>query len=74
MTVLRQVETMPKSHQSPALYVAFGLPGAGKTFAAYVFERFGFTVHDGDDDLPADMRGMMTFPPTCAPPSKPPNP
>lgn len=50
---------MPKSHQSPALYVAFGLPGAGKTFAAYVFERFGFTVHDGDDDLPADMRAAI---------------
>jgi gluconate kinase len=47
---------MPNPHPAPALYVAFGLPGAGKTFAAYVFERFGFTVHDGDDDLPQVMR------------------
>jgi gluconate kinase len=50
---------MPTAHSAPALYVAFGLPGAGKTYAAYVFERFGFTVHDGDDDLPPDMRAAI---------------
>jgi gluconate kinase len=43
----------------PALYVAFGLPGAGKTYAAHVFEDFGFTMHDGDDDLPDDMRAAI---------------
>ncbi len=40
----------------PALFVPFGLPGAGKTYVAHVFESFGFFVHDGDDDLPEDMR------------------
>lgn len=42
--------------QSTNLYVAFGLPGAGKSYAAKVFERFGFYVHDGDVDLPDAMR------------------
>ncbi|MBN8620996.1 MAG: AAA family ATPase, partial [Anaerolineae bacterium] len=36
--------------------VTFGLPGAGKTYAAKLFEPFGFKMHDGDDDLPEDMR------------------
>ncbi len=45
---------MPK--KSPTLYVTFGLPGAGKTYAARLFEQFGFTVHDGDDDLPERMK------------------
>lgn len=40
----------------PVIYVAFGLPGAGKSYAARVFERFGFYVHDADEDLPDDMR------------------
>ncbi len=40
----------------PVIYVTFGLPGAGKSYAARVFERFGFYVHDADDDLPEDMR------------------
>lgn len=43
----------------PALYVAFGLPGAGKTYAAHVFEDFGFTMHDGDVDLPDEMRAAI---------------
>ncbi len=38
------------------IYVTFGLPGAGKTYAARLFENFSFFCHDGDDDLPADMR------------------
>ena len=46
-------------HDRPALFVAFGLPGAGKTYAARVFEEFGFKMHDGDDDLPDDMRAAI---------------
>jgi gluconate kinase len=42
-----------------SLYVAFGLPGAGKTYVARVFGQFGFYVHDGDDDLPEDMRAAI---------------
>ncbi|MEZ4669757.1 MAG: AAA family ATPase [Anaerolineae bacterium] len=38
------------------LFVFFGLPGAGKSYAANVFERFGFYIHDGDVDLPDEMR------------------
>jgi gluconate kinase len=49
----------PLIHDHPALFVAFGLPGAGKTYAARVFEEFGFTMHDGDDDLPDDMRAAI---------------
>lgn len=45
---------MPK--KTPTLFVTFGLPGAGKTYAARLFENFGYTMHDGDDDLPDDMR------------------
>ncbi|MEP6985284.1 MAG: AAA family ATPase [Chloroflexota bacterium] len=43
------------SKTTPTLYVTFGLPGAGKTYAARLFEQFGFTMHDGDDDLPDRM-------------------
>ena len=49
---------MPK--KTPTLYVTFGLPGAGKTYAARLFENFGFTVHDGDDDLPDVMRHAIS--------------
>lgn len=49
-------EFPPMPHKKPTLFVTFGLPGAGKTYAARLFEHFGFTVHDGDDDLPDDMR------------------
>ena len=45
---------MPK--KTPTLFVTFGLPGAGKTYAARLFEHFGFTMLDGDDDLPDVMR------------------
>jgi gluconate kinase len=48
---------MPQAHHS--LYVAFGLPGAGKTYVARVFGQYGFFVHDGDDDLPDDMRAVI---------------
>lgn len=38
------------------LLVFFGLPGAGKTYAARVIaHEFGLTFHDGDDDLPQSM-------------------
>ena len=38
------------------LLVFFGLPGAGKTYAARVVAReFDLRLHDGDDDLPASM-------------------
>jgi gluconate kinase len=38
------------------LFITFGLPGAGKTYVARVFEDFGFHFHDGDDDLTEAMR------------------
>ena len=38
------------------LLIFFGLPGAGKTYAARVAARaFDLRFHDGDDDLPASM-------------------
>jgi gluconate kinase len=49
-------EFPPMPQKKTTLLVTFGLPGAGKTYAARLFEHFGFTVHDGDDDLPDDMR------------------
>ena len=42
-----------------SLFVAFGLPGAGKTYAARCFEPFGFFCHDGDDDLPERMKAAI---------------
>jgi len=39
-----------------ALFITFGLPGAGKTYVARVFNEFGFYVHDGDDDLTDEMK------------------
>lgn len=42
------------------LVVMFGLPGAGKTFVARQFAmQHGVHFHDGDDDLPADMRAAI---------------
>lgn len=42
------------------LVVMFGLPGAGKTFVARQFSALhGWHFHDGDDDLPADMRATI---------------
>jgi gluconate kinase len=42
---------------APSLLVFFGLPGAGKTFAARrLAARRGFHFHDGDEELPDDMR------------------
>lgn len=38
------------------LFLTFGLPGAGKTYVAHVFEEFGFFFHDGDDDLTEAMK------------------
>lgn len=42
---------------SAALVVMFGLPGAGKSYVARRFAALhGVHFHDGDDDLPGDMR------------------
>ena len=43
----------------PVLLVTFGLPGAGKSFVARALEQRGFHAHDGDDELPADMRAAI---------------
>jgi gluconate kinase len=43
----------------PLLFVTFGLPGAGKSYAARCFEPFGFYYHDGDLDLPDVMRAAI---------------
>jgi gluconate kinase len=48
------------SKKTPTLIVTFGLPGAGKTYAARLFENFGFTMHDADDDLPDHMREAIS--------------
>ena len=39
-----------------SLLVMFGLPGAGKSFVARRLTSRGFHMHEGDVDLPADMR------------------
>ncbi len=44
---------------SSQLFVTFGLPGSGKSYAARCFEPFGFFYHDGDDDLPHTMRAAI---------------
>jgi gluconokinase len=39
------------------LIIIFGKPGAGKSFVADILRNtFGYTIHDGDDDLPGDMK------------------
>lgn len=40
--------------------IFFGLPGAGKSYAARVIARkFKLSFHDGDDDLPDSMRAAI---------------
>jgi gluconate kinase len=42
------------------LLVIFGKPGAGKSYIANVLrDMFGYVIHDGDDDLPADMKQAL---------------
>jgi gluconate kinase len=41
---------------SPIVIVMFGLPGAGKTFVAKQVATRGLFFHDGDSDLPSDMK------------------
>lgn len=42
------------------LLILFGLPGAGKNYVGRILaEDFGFHFHDGDDDLPLDMRAAI---------------
>jgi gluconate kinase len=43
----------------PLLFVTFGLPGAGKSYAARCFQPFGFYYHDGDLDLPETMKAAI---------------
>jgi len=39
------------------IYVAFGLPGSGKTFIGKIFKKhFGYHFYDGDHDLPDEMK------------------
>lgn len=39
------------------LLILFGLPGAGKNYVGRILaEDFGYHFHDGDDDLPTEMR------------------
>lgn len=46
---------------SSQLFVFFGLPGAGKSYAARrLAQRRGFHFHDGDDELPGDMREAIS--------------
>jgi len=45
---------------SPLVVVVFGLPGAGKTFVGrQLAAQRGAHFHDGDADLPADMRAAI---------------
>ncbi len=38
----------------------FGLPGSGKSFVAEVIKNsFGYTIHNGDDDLPTHMKTAL---------------
>lgn len=38
----------------------FGLPGAGKSFVADILaDSFGYTLHNGDEDLPASMKQAL---------------
>jgi gluconate kinase len=39
------------------LLVVFGKPGVGKSFVASILHNtFGYSIHDGDENLPADMK------------------
>ncbi|MEK7129945.1 MAG: AAA family ATPase [Patescibacteria group bacterium] len=43
-----------------SLLVIFGLPGAGKTYAADVLgKKFGYFIYDGDTDIPEYMRDAL---------------
>lgn len=42
------------------LILLFGLPGAGKSFVADILnESFGYTHHNGDEDLPPSMKEAL---------------
>lgn len=42
------------------LIMLFGLPGAGKSFVADILkESFGYTLHNGDEDLPPTMKKAL---------------
>lgn len=43
------------------LLIVFGLPGSGKTFVGKIIaKQFGFYLHDGDLDLPDDMKDSLS--------------
>jgi len=43
-----------------SLLIIFGKPGAGKSYVAEILrETFGYTIHDGDDDIPDDMKKAL---------------
>eukprot|EP00466_Bigelowiella_natans_P010155 jgi/Bigna1/144797/aug1.91_g19505 len=51
------IATRIRSPGDAALIILFGLPASGKNHVGMILEkRFGFVFHDGDDDLPEDMR------------------
>ena len=40
-----------------SVYIIFGLPGAGKTYVGWVFEKyFKYFFYDGDDELSEEMK------------------
>jgi gluconate kinase len=45
---------------STRFLIVFGKPGAGKSYIADILrEAFGYTAHDGDNDIPADMKQAL---------------
>lgn len=42
------------------LLIIFGKPGAGKSYVADILhDSFGYMIHDGDEDLPDDMKSAL---------------
>lgn len=42
--------------EAPSLIVLFGVPGAGKSAAAKIFEKFGYFHYESDDDYSDEMK------------------
>lgn len=46
-------------HMSELLFI-FGLPGVGKSYVADILnQEFGYFIHNGDDDLPMEMKAAL---------------
>ncbi len=46
-------------HMSELLFI-FGLPGVGKSYVADILKQeFGYFIHNGDDDLPVEMKAAL---------------